>query len=163
MELNIAGDQPLFQLQAPRRSTTHESHPSAACFDAGSPSKHRPKIPKKAKNLKSLSELENYELKGFADLGFMFHKEILSPQLINILPGLQRLKAKCGDTEETREVDEEHVKRPYLSEAWSTRRADSPPLDPQILFKPQQAEMQNHLRFWARNVASMIRHDHDAC
>ena len=84
---------------------------------------------RRSESSKSLSELEFEELKGFLDLGFTFSDAEADPRLMEIVPGLQRLKA-AGDKEPLAEAagDEEAsscasaydaaVSRPYLSEAW---------------------------------------------
>ncbi|RVW39802.1 hypothetical protein CK203_074598 [Vitis vinifera] len=41
--------------------------------------------------LQELEELELEEVKGFMDLGFKFKREHLSPRMITVIPGLQRL------------------------------------------------------------------------
>lgn len=94
----------------------------------------------KSKSCRSLIEIELEEVKGFMDLGFRFNKEYLSPRMMSVLPGLQRVKlhqvARDGDDndddddDETDQQDnedyEKRVMRPYLSEAWLIRRHDSP-------------------------------------
>ncbi|XP_072983309.1 uncharacterized protein [Typha latifolia] len=156
--LNIVIDQPLFQLQQPARNNLR-SHPSSPCIYTGSPSKHRTRMPKKMRSHKSMSELENYELKGFTDLGFTFNKDKLSPQMKRIIPGLQRIREDSGGSEISIDVNEKHFRRPYLSEAWLISQPDFSLLNPQMLSKSQGADMKNHLRFWARNVASLIHRD----
>lgn len=104
-----------------------------------------------------MSELENYELKGFMDLGFTFPREKLSPQLMTTVPALQRL---AEEGEGRRHSNEECVKRPHLSEAWQISSHGSPPFNLQKLSRsPQVADMKKHLRFWARKVASLVHHE----
>lgn len=104
-----------------------------------------------------MSELENYELKGFMDLGFTFPREKLSPQLMTTVPALQRL---AEEGEGRRHSNEEWVKRPHLSEAWQISSHGSPPFNLQKLSRsPQVADMKKHLRFWARKVASLVHHE----
>lgn len=45
----------------------------------------------KSMSCKTLGELELEEVKGFMDLGFIFKKENLSPRMMSLVPGLQRL------------------------------------------------------------------------
>lgn len=119
-------------------------------------------------------EIELEEVKWFMDLGFRFNKEYLSPRMMSVLPGLQRVKlhqvAKDGDDndddgddENDQEDDEDYEKRvmrPYLSEAWLMRRPDSPL---QHLRMPRitaaDDDMKKRLRFWAKTVASAIQQE----
>lgn len=106
---------------------------------------------KQLRSQKSLSELENYEVKGFMDLGFVFRKEELSLDIMSMIPGLQRL---AMDEESYREEEDEEGKgRPYLSEAWSSngRRGFSVVSVP--LFG---TDMKKQLRSWAKEVAASI-------
>uniref|UniRef100_A0A803PB83 Uncharacterized protein n=1 Tax=Cannabis sativa TaxID=3483 RepID=A0A803PB83_CANSA len=96
----------------------------------------------KSMSCKSLGELELEELKGFMDLGFIFRKEHVSPRMVNLLPGLQRL---------------EQV--PYLSEAWLIRKPSSPLLNLRVPRVTAAADMKKHLKFWARTVASEIHQE----
>ncbi|KAK9265707.1 hypothetical protein L1049_001677 [Liquidambar formosana] len=123
---------------------------------------------------KSLGELELEEVKGFMDLGFIFKKEQLSPRMLRVVPGLQRLGeyinkpktkviiddamvAKDGAIEEV--GDKRGTMRPYLSEAWLIKRPDSPLLNLRIPRASAAADMKKHLRFWARTVASVIQQE----
>ncbi|KAM7526230.1 hypothetical protein LguiA_016132 [Lonicera macranthoides] len=129
---------------------------------------------------KTLSELEVEEVKGFIDLGFKFNKSNLSPRMMSVLPGLQRLgchenkqknavKADVDEVlrdddieEEVEEEDEEKrsdVLRPYLSEAWLIKRPDSPLLNLRIPRVSVAADMKKHLKCWARTVASVIHQE----
>ncbi|KAK6942830.1 hypothetical protein RJ641_028207 [Dillenia turbinata] len=126
---------------------------------------------------KSPWELELEEVKGFMDLGFTFKKEHLSPRMMSVVPGLQRLNkgydindlqnrsiddATASSEEcdcevvstDDDEIEEEMrgVTRPYLSEAWSS----SPLLNLRIPRVSTAADMKKHLRFWARTVATVI-------
>lgn len=95
---------------------------------------------------KTLVDLELEEVKGFMDLGFLFRKENLTKNIINLLPGLQRYD----------EDDEEkgmEITRPYLSEAWIITSPDSPLRIPRA---STAADMKKHLKFWALTVASAI-------
>ncbi|THU64935.1 hypothetical protein C4D60_Mb01t31730 [Musa balbisiana] len=59
----------------------------------------------RSRSYRSVTELENYELKGFMDLGFVFRKEELSMEIMNIIPGLQRLGKEGRDDETGREEE----------------------------------------------------------
>ncbi|KAI8014668.1 hypothetical protein LOK49_LG05G00671 [Camellia lanceoleosa] len=113
----------------------------------------------KTMSCKTLLELELEEVKGFMDLGFKFSKESLSPQMMSVLPGLQRLELANGDEEvdkddrdiigeEEREGEEEKrsVMRPYLSEAWDIKRPDSPLLNLRLPRVSAAGDMKKHLR-----------------
>ncbi|KAL7265134.1 hypothetical protein ACSBR1_002984 [Camellia fascicularis] len=126
----------------------------------------------KTMSCKSLLELELEEVKGFMDLGFKFSKESLSPQMMSVLPGLQRLELANGDEEvdkddrdiigeEEREGEEEKrsVMRPYLSEAWDIKRPDSPLLNLRLPRVSAAGDMKKHLRYWASTVASVIQQE----
>lgn len=120
---------------------------------------------KKSMSCWSLGELELREVKGFMDLGFTFKKEHLSPRMMSLIPGLQRLevyknkenvsKHRKGDQFEEEE-DERCVTRPYLSEAWLINRPSSPLLNLRVPRVSKAADMKKHLRFWARIVASEV-------
>ncbi|XP_074574692.1 uncharacterized protein LOC141831171 [Curcuma longa] len=115
---------------------------------------------KELRSQKSLSELENYEVKGFMDLGFVFRKEELSLGIMSMIPGLQRLamdEESCREGEEEEE-DEEGKGRPYLSEAWSSngRRRLSVVSVPVF-----GTDMKKQLRSWAKQVAASIHHHHN--
>ena len=119
---------------------------------------------------RSLGELELEEVKGFMDLGFIFKKEYLSPRMMSVVPGLQRLNRQniylrdsnvAGDHDELirkQEEDEEKgIPRPYLSESWLIKRPDSPLLNLRVPRVSVAADMKKHLKFWARTVASEIQ------
>lgn len=105
------------------------------------------------------------EVKGLMDLGFIFRKEHLSPRMMSLVPGLQRLNElyKKGEEEEeehelSSEEEEEKMKcivRPYLSEAWFIRSPDSLLLNLQT----PKAEMKQHLKSWARSVAAVVEQE----
>ncbi|KAH7667626.1 hypothetical protein IHE45_12G072000 [Dioscorea alata] len=148
--LNIVIGKPLFQLQ----------HPSTPTLSADSAQKIRRRMRREMRSYKSLSDLENYELQGFMDLGFVFHKEKLSSEMICVIPGLQRLVEGKSGSAERRETNEEQVKRPYLSEAWLISKPDSPLLNLRMLPNSlDRADMKKHLRFWAREVASLAQQE----
>ncbi|QCD97900.1 hypothetical protein DEO72_LG6g2613 [Vigna unguiculata] len=115
----------------------------------------------KSVSCRTFGELELDEVKGFMDLGFTFNKEYLSPRMMSVVPGLQRLGVM--DSKETveghyTEAEEEKrdIMRPYLSEAWLIKRPDSPLLNLKIPKRCSSANMKKHLRFWAKTVASEI-------
>lgn len=140
--LNIVIGQPLFQLQPPPKNKI-QSHSSSPSLNTGQV--------KPPTLLRSLSELENYELKGFMDLGFTFPKDKPSSYMMSMLPGLQRL-----DDKDERRV----IRRPYLSEAWLVNSTDSPLINLQLLSKtPDGAVMKKHLRFWAQRVAMLVHEE----
>ncbi|KAL8152794.1 hypothetical protein V2J09_010554 [Rumex salicifolius] len=119
---------------------------------------------------KTLEELEQEEVKGFMDLGFIFNKDRLTPRMMSVLPGLQRLQgeekdelfdAKQGHEEEDMmkvvcsNKAELAKKKPYLSEAWMIKRPDSP-LVRLRMSRPSTTsnDMKIHLKIWAKTVAS---------
>ncbi|XP_057722330.1 uncharacterized protein LOC130936301 [Arachis stenosperma] len=131
----------------------------------------------KSMSCKTLRELELDEVKGFMDLGFIFKKETLSPWMMSIVPGLQRLgllqnqnvevkrhtqrqlikeEVENGEKEESDEEEKRVIMRPYLSEAWLIKRPDSPLLSLKVPKACSASNMKKHLRFWARTVASEI-------
>ncbi|KAK7337046.1 hypothetical protein VNO77_17604 [Canavalia gladiata] len=122
----------------------------------------------KSMSCRTLGELELDEVKGFMDLGFIFKKENLSPRMMNVVPGLQRLnkqpmeatkwvQVQGNDTVE--EEEKRDIMRPYLSEAWLIKRPDSQLLNLKIPKHCSTANMKKHLRFWAKTVASEIHQD----
>ena len=151
--LNIITGQPIFQLQPLPRSRirSHSSLPSTS--STGSHPKNTRES--RVKNYRSLSELENYELKGFMDLGFLVPKDKLSPHIMSMVPGLQKLTEEDGEQEGKR-----WVRRPYLSEAWPVDCPDSPLLNLHMLPKtPDGADMKKHLKFWAQRVAMLVHEE----
>lgn len=111
-----------------------------------------PRHRERKRSTKSLSDLEFDELKGFSELGFTFSKDDLTPRVVSILPGLQRL----GKQEET--TWEPTVSRPYLSEAWSVCRQDAPLLKWHMPPPHEEGvDMKEHLKFWAHAVASTVK------
>ncbi|KAG9447766.1 hypothetical protein H6P81_013894 [Aristolochia fimbriata] len=105
----------------------------------------RDRLPTNPNRQKSLSELEIEELQGFKDLGFTFNREDINPSILNVIPGLQ----------ENRPIDEERVRRPYLSEAWSVQRPNPPSLNWDHL-NSRSVDMKEQLKVWARTVASNV-------
>ncbi|KAJ8899717.1 hypothetical protein K2173_019416 [Erythroxylum novogranatense] len=129
----------------------------------------------KSMSCRSSEELELEEVKGFMDLGFVFNKEHLTPRMMSVVPGLQRLglfrktinntsPMDCGsvtegDDNKPRKEEEEEKEgaiRPYLSEAWLITRPDSPLLNLRLPKVSTASDMKKHLRFWARTVATAI-------
>ncbi|XAR69055.1 hypothetical protein NMG60_11000513 [Bertholletia excelsa] len=112
----------------------------------------------KTMSCKSLMELELEEVKGFMDLGFKFTKEHVTPRMMSVLPGLERL-GFCDDEVSGNVVEEvkHEKKRPYLSEAWLVRTPTSPLLNLRLPRGSAASEMKRHLRYWAKTVASVIQ------
>lgn len=129
----------------------------------------------KSMSCRSLGELELEEVKGFIDLGFTFKKEHLSPRMMSLVPGLQRLgvsnskklrnkyddfaEIEVAPNEDKDDEKEGEVMRPYLSEAWLIKRPDSPLLNLRLPRVSAAADMKKHLKFWARTVASEIHQE----
>lgn len=110
-----------------------------------------PRQRERKRSTKSLTDLEFDELKGFSELGFTFSKDDLTPRVVRILPGLQRI----GKQETTWEST---VSRPYLSEAWSVCRQDAPLLKWHMPAPHEEGvDMKEHLKFWAQAVASTVK------
>ncbi|XP_054816874.1 uncharacterized protein LOC129316476 [Prosopis cineraria] len=104
---------------------------------------------------KSLSDLEFEEVQGFKDLGFSFEKETISPSVASIIPGLQE-----KNREETEK--DKSVRRPYLSEAWLVQSCvppHPPPPIPTCTSNKSSKDMKQHIKFWARAVASNVRQE----
>ncbi|KAK3038418.1 hypothetical protein RJ639_030584 [Escallonia herrerae] len=118
----------------------------------------------KSMSCKSLGELEVEEVKGFMHLGFIFDRENLSPRMMSVIPGLQRLGSfneaeKDGEIEQEHDdAEEENRMRPYLSEAWLIKKPDLPLLNMRIPRVSTAADdMKKHLKSWARTVASEVQ------
>lgn len=126
--------------------------------------RRRRSMKKKEGNSKSLSELEFEELKGFMDLGFVFSEQDSDlPDLVSIIPGLQRLgKNQNGDAqgrEDNKVVSEISVARPYLSEAWEIlheRKRFDPLMNWKVPDLGNETAVKDQLRFWAHAVASTV-------
>ncbi|KAI9083510.1 hypothetical protein K1719_034452 [Acacia pycnantha] len=105
---------------------------------------------------KSLSDLEFEEVQGFKDLGFSFEKETINPSVASIIPGLQE-----KNREETEE--DKAMRRPYLSEAWLLQSCVLPPPPPPPIptytSSKSSKDMKQHIKFWARTVASNVRQE----
>ncbi|KAB1209765.1 hypothetical protein CJ030_MR6G005330 [Morella rubra] len=117
---------------------------------------------RKTGTVKSLSDLEFEELKGFMDLGFDFSGEHMDSRLVSIIPGLQRLGRKgSADGEENGEIEEAVVSRPYLSEAWEVlhqREMEYPLMNWKIPALGDEMDVKDQLKFWAHTVASNANH-----
>ncbi|XP_030518431.1 uncharacterized protein LOC115731892 [Rhodamnia argentea] len=115
----------------------------------------------KCMSCRNFEELEMKEVKGFMDLGFIFEKEHLSPRMMSIIPGLQRLGQDTSIRKNANEEEEgkREIMRPYLSEAWLIRRPDSPLLNLRVPRVYAPSNMKKRLRFWARTVASAIQRE----
>ncbi|KAL8510806.1 hypothetical protein ACS0TY_017579 [Phlomoides rotata] len=102
---------------------------------------------------RSLSALEFEEVKGSRDLGFLFDEEDKNP---GIIQGLQECGEMAGDEEG------EIICRPYLSEAeaWGVlndRSNSGELMNWKIPSVKNEITMKDHLRFWARIVASNVK------
>ncbi|PKI65178.1 uncharacterized protein LOC116206973 [Punica granatum] len=128
----------------------------------------------KSMSCRSFADLEMEEVRGFMDLGFIFKKEHLSPRIVSVVPGLQRLavlrkkqsqllqedeKQSDGITTEEGQGEMLQYPRPYLSEAWLIRRPDSPLLNLRVPRASPAAEMKRHLRSWAKAVACVVEQE----
>lgn len=137
----------------------------------------------KTMSCRTLGELELDEVKGFMDLGFIFKKEYISPRMISVVPGLQRLcsfqsnkqnhsASQTMDEDATENNDDDDdivvevyedekrdIMRPYLSEAWLIKKPDSPLLTMKIPKTCSADNMKKHLRVWAKTVASEVKQE----
>ncbi|MED6131089.1 hypothetical protein PIB30_006709 [Stylosanthes scabra] len=157
------------------RNRSHSSSPSSQHRHRRLIRKHDASNNKLEKSMscRTLRELELDEVKGFMDLGFIFKKETLSPWMMSVVPGLQRLgvlqdqntqheqlikeeEEESDDDEEEQKCRVNNIMRPYLSEAWLIKRPDSPLLSLKIPKTCSASNMKKHLRFWAKTVASEI-------
>ncbi|KAH6773598.1 hypothetical protein C2S52_003505 [Perilla frutescens var. hirtella] len=120
---------------------------------------------------KSLSELEFEEVKGFIDLGFIFSEEDKDSNLVEIIPGLQKLGQKRDSHDQENEEERENIEessvvkaRPYLSEAWEFfeyRQME----EKMLMMKwrvplpaaTNEMDMKISLKSWAHTVASAVR------
>ncbi|XP_068669502.1 uncharacterized protein [Aristolochia californica] len=112
----------------------------------GAQTRKRRRLPKMS-SCKSFAELENEEIKGFMDLGFIFKEDQVTDHVMSVIPGLRKLGEK-----------KKLITRPYLSEAWLINRPNSPLLDLRMppISAASGADMKKHLRFWARTVADEV-------
>ncbi|KAK6917717.1 hypothetical protein RJ641_018468 [Dillenia turbinata] len=115
-------------------------------------SKRRTRMERRGLSSKSLTELENEELKGFMDLGFVFLDEDKDSTLVSIIPGLKTEKEKKEGVYE--------ISRPYLSEAWDVRERierEKPLMNWSVPAFSNEIDMKVHLRDWAHTMASRVR------
>lgn len=108
------------------------------------------------KSSKSMTALEFDELQGFKDLGFHFGQDDLTPRIVNMFPALRH---KLGEDGEARRSPRASFTKPKQGppEAWLVRRSASPLHRWQT---PATSEdMKEHLKFWARAVASTVRQE----
>ncbi|MQL79600.1 hypothetical protein Taro_012057 [Colocasia esculenta] len=165
--LKIITSNQLFQLPpSPLIRSRHQSSSPPPSTENSPQSRNTSRRPptRMMRSYKSFSELEQDELKGFMDLGFEFHKESLSPRMMSVLPGLQRLGKKANELvkeEEGEATVKGKARRPYLAEAWLIKRPNSPLLNLKMLpaISTGGADMKKQIRFWARTVASTIHQE----
>ncbi|XP_073008944.1 uncharacterized protein [Typha latifolia] len=144
-------DQPIPHQQTPNRNILRSC--SSLNLSKSCTRREAPRL----KSYNSSSDLENFELKGFMDLGFVFDKDSLSKDIVKMIPGLQRVEEEERRGKEKTWEDEKPVQRPYLSEAWVIKRISSPVFSSWTLPKsPSDAEMKKQLRLWATEVAATI-------
>ncbi|GAB2214897.1 hypothetical protein Drorol1_Dr00019264 [Drosera rotundifolia] len=101
---------------------------------------------------KSLLDLENEELKGFMDLGFVFDEDYKESRLMTIVPGLRR--HGNGDDNESIRRD---VPRPYLSEAWDEMEKRDDLTNWRYWDLSDDNKMKNRIKVWAHCVAASVR------
>ncbi|GLJ14949.1 hypothetical protein SUGI_0243950 [Cryptomeria japonica] len=112
-----------------------------------------PRLKERKRGTKSLTDLEFDEVKGFSELGFTFSAEDLTPRVVQVLPGLQRLSKQGAACESYLKVS-----RPYPSEDWLMRRPDPPVRKLQMpALRMQGVDMKENLKFWAHAVASTVK------
>ncbi|KAK9085753.1 hypothetical protein Sjap_026164 [Stephania japonica] len=126
---------------------------------------------KRRNRVKSMSDLEFEELKGFIDLGFVFNEEDKNSRLVSVIPGLQRLGKRGegvdgGDELQRGRSDgaddgEILVSRPYLSEAWGVVGRKKEVMNPLMNWRvpanfSSEIAMKDNLRNWAHTVASTV-------
>lgn len=112
-----------------------------------------PRLKERKRATKSLTDLEFDEVKGFSELGFTFSEADLTPRVVQMLPGLQRL-GKQGTAFESYQK----VSRPYPSEDWLMPRPDPPVRKLQMpALRMQGVNMKENLKFWAHAVASTVK------
>ncbi|GAB4831570.1 hypothetical protein Ancab_005582 [Ancistrocladus abbreviatus] len=116
--------------------------------------------------------LSSEEVKGFLDLGFTFDEKQLTPRMMSLIPGLQRLGGPKNETktylshakdvkdgEEEEAESRSEVRRPYLSEAWLISKPNSPLLKLRMSRASTTDDMKIHLKIWAKTVASILQHE----
>ncbi|KAJ7976983.1 Rna exonuclease 3 [Quillaja saponaria] len=176
MKLKRRKDQEELRLKSSRITRSHSTSSSTQKSPKNLRRSASLHILPKSMSCRTLGELELEEVKGFMDLGFIFKKEHLSPRMMSVLPGLQRLgvhkneqntklmdakKTVQDDNDDGDEIEEgsRSVIRPYLSEAWLIRKPDSPLLNLRMPKVSTAADMKKYIRSWARTVASVIQQE----
>ncbi|XP_055803538.1 uncharacterized protein LOC129872627 [Solanum dulcamara] len=114
---------------------------------------------------KSLSELEYEELKGFMDLGFEFSEEDINSSLVNIIPGLQKLRKNRDSDDDQQKVNffeksDKSRARPYLSEAWGViekTKKMNPLMNWKLPETRNEIDIKHSLKWWAHTVASSVK------
>lgn len=107
------------------------------------------------KSSKSMTSLEFDELQGFMDLGFRFSQDDLTPRIVSMFPALRHKLEEDGGSKQSHTTI---VTKPKQSSvAWLVRRSAAPSHHWQV---PATSEdMKEHLKFWARAVASTVRQE----
>jgi hypothetical protein len=95
---------------------------------------------KKRRNPQNRTDLEIQELKGFMELGFDFSQDMLSPRVLDLLPGLKRLLTDHDNSNKNMEFQE------WALENWELPNPNAAGVD-----------MKEHLKLWARSVASTLK------
>lgn len=114
---------------------------------------------------KSLSELEYEELKGFMDLGFEFSEEDVNSSLVEIIPGLQKLRKNRDSDDDQQKVNfyeksDQSRARPYLSEAWGViekKKKTNPFMNWKVPETSNEIDIKHSLKWWAHTVASSVK------
>ncbi|KAK4710975.1 hypothetical protein R3W88_005488 [Solanum pinnatisectum] len=114
---------------------------------------------------KSLSELEYEELKGFMDLGFEFSEEDVNSSLVEIIPGLQKLRKNRDSDDDQQKViffekSDQSRARPYLSEAWGVvemKKKKNPLMNWKVPETSNEIDIKHSLKWWAHTVASFVK------
>ncbi|KAK4759541.1 hypothetical protein SAY87_022672 [Trapa incisa] len=65
----------------------------------------------KSMSCRSFADLEMEEVRGFMDLGFVFKREHLSPRIVSIIPGLQKLAAGAAVKQDPRRQQEDEKEK----------------------------------------------------
>lgn len=108
------------------------------------------------KNSKSMTACEFNELQGFMDLGFHFSQEDMTPRIVKMFPVLQRKLEEAGSSQKRLEIVRQ---KPIQSSGttWLVRQSSTPLRQWQI--PATREDMKEHLKFWARAVASTVRQE----
>lgn len=108
------------------------------------------------KSSKSMTALEFDELQGFMDLGFHFSQDDLTPRIVSMFPALRYKFEEDGGSKQNLKTI---VTKPSQSSVatWLVQRSAAPLHPWQV---PATSEdMKEHLKFWARAVASTVRQE----